>query len=436
MSELVNPVSAAQLKPRNQEPTHLGGASYDDIGGTQMNAEPNTAKVDAEKSVKTDTTIPKSVPAEKSHLKAAASNIAEEDDDVKVKFNEEDDDKKLDEADDLDKALDEAMDDKPIDVKEEDDKDDMKEEADDDKEKMSEEADDDKKMDEEADDDKKDMSEEADDEKKMDEEADDDKKMDEEADDEKKEVSESVRIKIRMPKTNIFESAGFNTKQQKQVAALFESAIKDTARDISVKLNEAYKARTARKIAESEQKLTDRLNTYLSVVTEQWMEDNRVAVRQNLRTELSENFLKGLQSLFKEHYIDVPDSKVDVVETLTQEVEALKSKLNESASSNLKLRRLAEAANKKRIVAEFARNMSETQAVKLAKLAENTEYVDAKDFREKLSMLKESYFGGKSESQVQRLPEEDVQVVKEQTGVKSEADAVADVISRSVRSNW
>ena len=161
MSELVNPVSAAQLKPRNQEPTHLGGASYDDIGGTQMNAEPNTAKVDAEKSVKTDTTIPKSVPAEKSHLKAAASNIAEEDDDVKVKFNEEDDDKKLDEADDLDKALDEAMDDKPIDVKEEDDKDDMKEEADDDKEKMSEEADDDKKMDEEADDDKKDMSEEA-----------------------------------------------------------------------------------------------------------------------------------------------------------------------------------------------------------------------------------------------------------------------------------
>ena len=80
--------------------------------------------------------------------------------------------------------------------------------------------------------------------------------------------------------------------------------------------------------------------------------------------------------------------------------------------------------------------MSETQAVKLAKLAENTEYVDAKDFREKLGMLKESYFGGKNESQVQRLPEEDVQVVKEQTGVKSEADAVADVISRQVKSNW
>jgi hypothetical protein len=439
MSELVNPVSAAQLKPRNSEPTHLGGASYDDIGGTDVNAEPNTAKVDGEKGVKTDTSIPKSVAAEPSHLKAATSKMAEEkeddDDDVKVKFNEEEDDdeKKLDEADDLDKALDEAMeDDKPIEVKEEseddeDDKEHMKEESDDedDKKDMSEEADDDEHMKEEADDDKK-----------MDEEADDEKKMDEEADDEKKDVTESVRIKIAMPKTSLFESAGFNAKQQKQVAALFESAVKDTARQISVKLNEAYKVRAARKIAESEKKITERLNTYLSVVIEQWMTDNRVAVRQNLRTELSENFLNGLQSLFKEHYIDVPTSKVDVVETLTKEVEALKGKLNESASSNLKLRRLAEAANKKRIVAEFARNMSETQAAKLAKLAENTDYVDAKDFREKLGMLKESYFGGKGDVKVQRLPEEDVQVVKEEARVKSEADAVADAISRQVKSSW
>jgi hypothetical protein len=430
MSELVNQASAAQLKPRNQEPTHLGGASYDDIGGTSTNAEPNTAKVDGEKGVKTDTTIPKSVAAEPRHT--IKENDDEDEDDVKVKFNEEEDDdeKKLDEADDLDKALDEAMeDDKPIEVKEENDDDEKKldEEDDDEKKEVAEETDDDEK---------KEVSEEADDEKKLDEEDDDEKKLDEEDDDEKKEVSESVRIKIAMPKTSLFESAGFNAKQQKQVAALFESAVKETARDISVKLNEAYKARAARKIAESEKKLTERLNTYLSVVVEHWMEDNRVAVRQNLRTELSENFLNGLQSLFKEHYIDVPSSKVDVVETLTKEVETLKGKLNESASSNLKLRRLAEAANKKRIVAEFARNMSETQAVKLAKLAENTEYVDAKDFREKLGMLKESYFGGKSDVKGQRLPEEDVQVVKEESRVKSEADEVAAAISRQVKSSW
>jgi hypothetical protein len=452
MSEIVNPVSAAQLKPRNQEPTHLGGSSFEDIGGTELNAKPNTAKV-AVKGVTTDTTIPKSVAAEPTHLKGVSEG-EEADDDVKVKFDEEDDDEaKLDEADDLDKAIKEALNDKPIDVKvnEEDD------EEDEDEKKAVSEGEDVVERDprsvpvKEGKDDEDDVTED-DDEKpeflkgnkdKVDEEADEDeKKVDEEADedeDEKKAVSEAVNIRVKMPEAALFESAGFNAKQQKKVATLFESAIKVTTRQVTEKLNEAYKIRTERRIAESERKLTERLNTYLSVVVEQWVEDNRVDVRKSLRSDLAENFLDGLQSLFKEHYIDVPESKVDVVETLTTEVDELKAQINEQASSNLKLRRLAEAANKKRIIAEFARNMSETQAAKLAKLAENTDYVDATDFREKLGMLKESYFGvsdSKSDLQSGRLPEEDVQIVtEEKSGVKSEADAVADAISRQVKSD-
>jgi len=387
MSELVNPVSAAQLQHRNQEPTHLGGQAYDDLGGQTPETEPNAAKIDAAKGVKgQDTSIPRSVAAEPSHLKAA---VAEDEKDVDVKF---DDEMKAEDVDDLDKALDEAMDDAPAKV--------------------------DVKVDEEADDDEKKMAEEADDEKK-------------------EKVEEALAIRVKLPKANIFESAGFDAKQQKHVAAIFESAIKDTTKQVSAKLNEHYKARYAQKLAESESKLTDRLNTYLSVVVETWMEENRVNVRKNLRTELAENFLNGLQSLFKDNYIDVPESKVNVVETLTSRVESLEQKLNEEHAKNMKLRRLAETANKKRIVAEFARTMSETQAAKLAKLAENTEYVDAKDFREKLSMLKESYFGGAKETKMERLPEENVQVVAEKTNtVKSEADVVADAISRQVKSNW
>jgi len=473
---LVNPVSAAQLKSRNQEPTHLGGSSFDDIGGTEVNSEPNTVKVDATKGVTTDTSIPKSVPAEPTHLKGVSEG---DEDDVKVKFDEEDDDEaKLDEADDLDKAIKEALNDKPIDVKvneeDDDDEDDEKkavseaaDEDDDEKKavaegedvvdrdprsipvKVSEEDDEkpeflkgnkDKKVDEEADEDDEDKKkvDEADEGKPWDK-----KKVEEDDEDEdkpKKAVSEAVNIRVKMPEAAIFESAGFNAKQQKKVATLFESAIKVTTRQVTKKLNEAYKIRTARRIAESEQKLTDRLNTYLSVVVEQWVEDNRVNIRTSLRADLAENFLDGLQGLFKEHYIDVPESKVDVVETLTTELDELKAQINEQSASNLKLRRLAEAANKKRIVAEFARNMSETQAAKLAKLAENTDYVDAKDFREKLGMLKESYFGapdGKSDIQAARLPEEDVQVVTEaKSGVKSEADEVVAAISRQVKSNW
>jgi hypothetical protein len=141
-----------------------------------------------------------------------------------------------------------------------------------------------------------------------------------------------------------------------------------------------------------------------------------------------------LQKLFTEHYIDVPESKTDVVKSLTQHVETLKRQVNEQYTEKLKLHRLAETANKKRIVATFARDMSESQAGKLEKLAEDTQYVNANDFREKLSMLKESYFE-KQPSRATRLPEENVQEVTEQKGAKGEADMVADAITRQAKSS-
>ena len=170
------------------------------------------------------------------------------------------------------------------------------------------------------------------------------------------------------------------------------------------------------------------------MVVEEWVETNRLAVRSSLRTELSENFLNGLQKLFTEHYIDVPESKTDVVKSLTQHVETLKRQVNEQYTEKLKLHRLAETANKKRIVATFARDMSESQAGKLEKLAEDTQYVNANDFREKLSMLKESYFE-KQPSRATRLPEENVQEVTERRVARGEADMVADAITRQAKSS-
>ena len=238
-----------------------------------------------------------------------------------------------------------------------------------------------------------------------------------------------------MPKADLFESAGFNVKQQKKVTAIFESAIKNTTRQIGKQVHEHYSKVHEKRLAEHQQLMEERLNTYLDVVVEEWVETNRPAVRSSLRTELSENFLNGLQKLFTEHYIDVPESKTDVVKSLTQHVETLKRQVNEQYTEKLKLHRLAETANKKRIVATFARDMSESQAEKLEKLAEDTQYVNANDFREKLSMLKESYFE-KQPSRATRLPEENVQEVTETGGVaKGEADMVADAITRQAKSS-
>ena len=459
---LVNPVSAAALKQRNSEPTHLDAGSYEELGDAE------TTKLDYAGKLNTDSTIPRAVGAEPTHLTAGVYEA----DEVEVEFG----DKEMDEnVDDLDKALDELSD-LPmtkIHVNEADDDDDEKKDVneadeDDDKKKDVNEADedDDEKKDvneaDEDDDEKKDVNEADEDDDKPDflkkkvdeaEEDDDEKKnvnededaeakekkdvlavLDKAAEDEKKkDMKESLKISIKMPKASLFESAGFNVKQQKKVASIFESAIKDTTRQVSKQIHEHYRKVHASRLAESQRLLESRMNTYLDVVIEDWMKTNQVAVRSSLRTELSENFLNGLQKLFKEHYIDVPTSKVDVVKNLTRQVESLKRQVNEQYTEKLKMRQLAETANKKRIVATFARDMSEAQAGKLEKLAEDTQYVNAKDFREKLSMLKESYFE-KATSRATRLPEENVADVK-QVGSKSEADLVAETISRQAKSS-
>ena len=430
---LVNPVSAAQLSPRNQEPTHLSGGEREDLG------DATDKKLDYAGKLKTDTSVPRSVPAEPTHLKTeddeeevdvvehddedpeavAAVTEQDADDEVEIEFDGE---KKNEDVDDLDKAIDElALPVTEITVTE----------AEDDDEK--------KAVDEDDDEDEKEVNEAGLDPEglrptpgRKDKEHD-DGGLDENNDDEE-DLEESLKISIKMPKASLFESAGFNVKQQKKVTAIFESAIKSTTRQVGKQIHEHYSKVHEKRLAEHQELMENRLNTYLDVVVEEWVETNRPAVRSSLRTELSENFLNGLQKLFTEHYIDVPESKTDVVKSLTQHVETLKRQVNEQYTEKLKLHRLAETANKKRIVATFARDMSESQAGKLEKLAEDTQYVNANDFREKLSMLKESYFE-KQPSRATRLPEENVQEVTETGVAKGEADMVADAITRQAKSS-
>ena len=458
---LVNPVSAAQLSPRNSEPTHLSGGERDDLG------DATDSKLDYAGKLKTDTSIPRSVAAEPTHLKTEDDEedleVVEHDedpeavaeaDDVEIEFG----DKKEEDVDDLDKAIDElaGLPITEILVNEDDDEKEVDEDEDDDEKEVNESGldgdlrptpgrknkeDDDGGLDENDDEEEEEVNEDADKDKPVVDEDDDEKEVNEDEDEEKvdededeEDLKESLKISIKMPKASLFESAGFNVKQQKKVASIFESAIKSTTRQVGKQIHEHYSKVHKRRLAEAQELLENRLNTYLDVVVEEWVKENRVAVRTSLRTELSENFLNGLQKLFTEHYIDVPESKTDVVKSLTQHVETLKRQVNEQYTEKLKLHRLAETANKKRIVATFARDMSESQAGKLEKLAEDTQYVNANDFREKLSMLKESYFE-KQPSRATRLPEENVQEVTEQKGAKGEADMVADAITRQAKSS-
>lgn len=472
MADLVNQTHRSGLASRNAEASHLGSGSVESLGGPGTASEPGGSdyKIDADRGITKDTSIPASVGPEASHLKTEG-----DEDDLDVKFDEDDDI----EVDDLDKQLESLDDLEPVDIDidtdlREDDEDEDKDKVEEDDENpfAKKDDEDDKKVDESDDEDEiKDKLDESDDEdekekEKVDEDDDSDdekEKVDEddenpfakkdkddedeknESDDEdedKDKIEESLKIRIKMPDVKLFESAGLGARTQKKVATIFESAIRATTKQVAAQVRAHYKKLHESKIAKRDAIMAKQMDGYLSYVVEEWTKQNRPALRQSLRVQLAEEFLTGLQRLFKEHYIDVPESKIDVVKKLTEQNSKLKSALNESAAKSIKMRKLTEQVNKRRIVAEFAlaQRLSEASTQKLQKLAEDTSYTNAKDFREKLTMLKESYFptGTKAATKTKRLPDanltESVEKPKQTVTVHPEVAAIASALDK--KSAW
>jgi hypothetical protein len=143
------------------------------------------------------------------------------------------------------------------------------------------------------------------------------------------------------------------------------------------------------------EELSGKLDQYIDYVVEQWMEENEVAIEAKLRTEIAEDFMAGLQNLFAEHYITIPEEKVDVFGELKAEVDDLKSKLNEALDEKIALETIVNEATKEALLDEVTEGLVVTQAEKLRTLAEGIDYADADSFKKKLEIVKEQYFSDK-----------------------------------------
>lgn len=429
-------VQDSQLAARNAEPTHLKNDAKADLGGAN-NSALNSVKIDAENGITTDTSIPKAVGPEPSHLKSVSENT--DDDNPDMTFDDDDD---VSSTDDLDEALDLAFEAVEIEVGSKKDDDD-----DNDDDKKDDNADDKKVVKEDEtivvkDDDKDDKKDDA----KKPAPAADDKKPNPFAkkdDDKTKVASEAFKIHIKLPKGNLFESVGMSAKAQKAAGVIFETTMKDIAKQLNEQFHAHYKGLFEAKVAKHEAVLAKQVDAYLNYVVEEWVKTNKVAVRTSLRSQLSDSFLDGLQKLFKEHYVDVPESKVDLVKQLTEKVETLTKTLNEQTAKTIAVRKLAETANKARIVMDFARKnkLSEAQVAKFEKLAEDIAYTNAKEYREKLAMLKESYFTEQAKKpELTRLPEETLTEEKKDTKPASSGDPdidfIAATLSRQAKQVW
>jgi len=183
---------------------------------------------------------------------------------------------------------------------------------------------------------------------------------------------------------------------QDKARTIFETAIKSKVAEIKEELNDSYAAALVEELDTIKTGLTERVDSYLEYVADEWVQENQLAVEAGLKTEMTESFLEGMKSLFEEHYVTIPEEKYDVLNSMVDKLDEMENKLNEQIERNIALNsRLAESTADV-IFADVAEGLADTQKEKLATLAENVEFESETDYREKLGTLKESYFPSKT----------------------------------------
>ena len=181
-----------------------------------------------------------------------------------------------------------------------------------------------------------------------------------------------------------------------KAATIFESALKSQIKEIAESMEADYEEKLNKEIESKKEEMTEKVDSYLNYVVEEWMKENSLALERGIKGEIAEDFIGGLKKLFEDHYINVPDEKYDVLEAQAKEVEDLKGKLNEEIEKNVELTKVSGELAKEQIKAEVASDLADTAKEKFNKLSEEIEYSNPEDYKKKCETIKESYFGKKS----------------------------------------
>ena len=188
----------------------------------------------------------------------------------------------------------------------------------------------------------------------------------------------------------ISEEATLSDEFKDKAAIIFETAIKSKLSAEVDRLEEKYNEELAEEVASTKADMVEKIDSYLNYVVEQWVEDNKVAVQTGLRTEIAEKFMNNLKGLFVESYIDVPESKVDLVDELAQEVAELEESVNVATSKVIEMTDELENYKRDEVIREASDGLAQTQIEKLKSLVADIDFSD--NFAEKVATVKESYF--------------------------------------------
>ena len=260
----------------------------------------------------------------------------------------------------------------------------------------------------------------------------------------KDEVGKSKKkIKISMPEINVKEdiealvqgeelSEEFKTK----ASTIFEAAVHQKVMEVATEkiddLEKEYQSNLQEEIISFRDELTDKVDGYLNYVVEEWMKENELALEGSLRSEITEEFIGGLKDLFTDHYIEVPDEKVDIVEGLYDKVEELEEKLNSQIEENVKTKDELNEYRKDKILDEVCEDLADTQTEKMKSLVEGVTYEEDVDgFENKIKTIKESYFPN-GVKQDENVEQEDVMAENTSEETPVEMSNIMEAYSKAI----
>jgi hypothetical protein len=229
-------------------------------------------------------------------------------------------------------------------------------------------------------------------------------------------------------------SEDFKTK----ASTIFETALNERVEAIENEIKAEYENSLIEQTETMKTELTQQLDSYLSYVVEEWMEENKLAVEKGLRTEIAEEFMEGLRGLFLQHNIEVPQGKTDILDQMAEKVEALTASLNEEINKSLEMKNKISELERQQLVASMSEGLVDTDKERFLKLAEGVGFETNNEFRTKLETIRESYFGDSGKTILNETIEDDMTVAEnapsnEQETLTESMEAYSQMLSRLSR---
>ncbi len=217
-----------------------------------------------------------------------------------------------------------------------------------------------------------------------------DAKDEEDDEDEDEEVQEDFDIEDDV--NALLDGEELSEEFQLKARTIFEAALRSKVSEIKESIEEQYSRALVEEVEEIKTELNERVDSYLEYVADEWFTENSLAIEQGLKAELTESFIQGMKGLFEDHYVEIPEDKYDVLDSMVEKLDEMETKLNEQIEKNVSLNKRLSESVADGIFEQVSGGLAATQKDKLASLAESVEFESESEYRGKLETLKESYF--------------------------------------------